>query len=162
WHDDPDYGYVWAPTVHEADWRPYHDGNWVWVSPWGWTWVGDEDWGWAPYHYGTWVHRSYGWGWCPGPAGQYWLAAVVDFVDDDPYVGWVPLAPREVVYPSAIDIGFHSGNWWLDFSIGSAALFYPVGIDRCEARPWRNDFINREVNVYNVTNINNYYGSNFS
>ncbi|HWA83887.1 MAG TPA: DUF6600 domain-containing protein [Fimbriimonadaceae bacterium] len=153
WHDDPDYGYVWAPRVHEAGWRPYHHGHWVWVSPWGWTWVGDEDWGWAPYHYGTWIDEPYGWAWCPGPAVQYWSPAVVDFVDDDPYVGWVPLAPAEVVYPPALNIGFHSGNWWLDFSIGGAGAFFPAGPRYCVARPWDNVFVNREVNVYNVTNV---------
>ena len=30
-------------------------------------------WGWAPYHYGTWVSRPYGWAWCPGPVNQYWV-----------------------------------------------------------------------------------------
>lgn len=153
WHDDPNYGYVWAPRVAEAGWRPYHHGRWVWVSPWGWTWVGDEPWGWAPYHYGTWVDEPYGWAWCPGPAVQYWSPAVVDFVDEDPYVGWAPLAPGEVVYPNSINIGFRTGNWWLNFSIGGAAAYYPAGPRYCEARPWDNVYVNRQVNVYNVTNI---------
>lgn len=156
WHDDSRYGHVWAPRVHEAGWRPYHHGHWVWVSPWGWTWVGDEDWGWAPYHYGTWVDEPYGWAWVPGPAVQYWSPAVVDFVATDPYYGWAPLAPYEVRYPPAIDIGFRSGNWWFNFSIGGAAAFFPAGSSYCEPYAWDNVYSNRTVNVYNVTN--NYYG----
>ncbi|HLK15065.1 MAG TPA: DUF6600 domain-containing protein [Fimbriimonadaceae bacterium] len=159
WHNDPRHGYVWVPRVYETGWRPYHNGHWVWVSPWGWTWVGDEAWGYAPYHYGAWAHESYGWAWCPGPAVQYWSPAVVDYVDNGNYVGWAPLAPGEVVYPAAINIGFRSGNWWLNFSIGGAAAYYPTGPTRCEARPWDNVYANREVNVYNVTNITNIYNS---
>ncbi|MFI5385381.1 MAG: DUF6600 domain-containing protein [Fimbriimonadales bacterium] len=159
WHDDPHYGYVWAPRVREAGWRPYHHGHWVWVSPWGWTWVGNEDWGWAPYHYGTWVDEPYGWAWCPGPAVQYWSPAVVDFADDDGVIAWAPLAPAEVVYPPLIDIGFRSGNWWFNFSIGGSALFFPAGPSFCEARPWSNVFVNRQVNVTNITNITNIYGN---
>jgi len=159
WHNDPHHGYVWAPRVHEAGWRPYHHGRWVWVSPWGWTWVGDEDWGYAPYHYGTWVDESYGWAWCPGPAVQYWSPGVVAYVDNGSYIGWAPLGPGEVRYPAAIDIGFHSGNWWLNFSIGGTAAYYPAGPSYCEARPWDNVYANREVNVYNVTNITNIYNN---
>jgi len=80
-------------------------------------------------------------------------------VDNGNYVGWAPLAPGEVVYPAAINIGFRSGNWWLNFSIGGAAAYYPTGPTRCEARPWDNVYANREVNVYNVTNITNIYNS---
>src|SRR5579871_2920185 len=159
WHDDPQHGYVWAPREREAGWRPYHHGHWVWVSPWGWTWVGNEEWGYAPYHYGTWIHEGYGWAWSPGPAVQYWSPAVVDYVDNGSYISWAPLAPSEVVYPAAIDIGFHSGNWWLNFSIGGAAAYYPSGSTYCEARPWGNVYANREVNNYSVTNITNIYNS---
>src|SRR5262249_35469204 len=79
WHSHPKYGRIWHPRVTRADWRPYHDGHWVWVDPYGWTWVDDEPWGWAPSHYGTWVHESYGWCWAPGPVNQYWSPAVVSF-----------------------------------------------------------------------------------
>ncbi len=159
WHDDPNYGYVWQPTEYEPGWRPYHHGHWVWVSPWGWTWVGDEDWGWAPYHYGTWVDEPYGWCWVPGPAVQYWSPAVVDFVDDDDFVAWAPLSPAEVIYPPLIDIGFRSGNWWFNFSIGGAACFFPTGPTFCAPRPWNNVFCNRQVNIFNTTNITNVFNS---
>jgi len=161
WRDDSSYGHVWVPRVREHNWRPYHDGRWVWVSPWGWTWVGNEDWGYAPYHYGTWVRGSYGWAWVPGPAVQHWSPGVVDFVDDDSYVSWVPLSPREVVYPAAIDIGFHSGDWWLSFSIGQVASYYPSGRDRCEPRPWDNRYTNQQINIYNITNNYNAGANNY-
>ncbi|HTQ09893.1 MAG TPA: DUF6600 domain-containing protein, partial [Fimbriimonadaceae bacterium] len=148
WHHDPHYGYVWAPRVH-AHWRPYHEGHWVWVDPWGWTWVDDEPWGWAPSHYGTWVDEPYGWCWDPGPAVQYWSPAVVDYCDDgaDHLVAWCPLAPAEVVYPAAINIGFHTGNWWLDFSIGGCADYYPVDPYHCRPYAWNNYYCNRDYNA---------------
>ena len=157
WHNDPSNGYVWAPRNQGNGWRPYHNGRWVWVSPWGWTWVGNEDWGYAPYHYGTWMHASYGWAWSPGPRVQYWSPGVVAYVDNGSSIGWAPLGPREVHYPAAINIGFSSGDWSLNFSIGGAAAYYPAGGDYCEARPWNNTYANREVNVYNTTNITNIY-----
>lgn len=153
WHTDPHYGHVWAPREHDRDWRPYHNGRWVWVSPWGWTWVGNEDWGYAPYHYGSWTHRPYGWAWAPGPAVQYWSPGVVSFVDSDVNVGWVPLDPDEVTYPAAINIGFRSGDWSVGFSIGQVASYYPSSRDRCEGRPWDNRYANQQLNVYNVTNV---------
>lgn len=126
WRDDAAYGRVWVPTVSETGWRPYSHGQWTWVQPWGWTWVGAEPWGWAPYHYGTWFHASYGWGWRPGPATQFWSPAVVSFYQTGSSVAWCPLAPREVYYPMAPPrIGFNHGNWSSYFSAGGAATYYP-------------------------------------
>ncbi len=161
WHNDPRHGYVWAPRVHESNWRPYRNGRWVWVSPWGWTWVGDEDWGYAPYHYGTWLHASYGWAWSPGPRVQYWSPGVVAYVDNGSSIGWAPLGPSEVVYPASIGIGFRSGDWSLSFSIGGAAAYYPSSSAYCVARPWDNSYANGQINIYggtSVTNIYNGYG----
>ena len=155
WHDDARYGWVWAPRVTEADWRPYSSGHWTWVEPFGWTWVANESWGWAPYHYGTWVHQPYGWGWVPGPTTQYWSPAVVSFYQSDSRVAWCPLAPAEVRYPSALSIGFRSGNWSLFFSIGSAAVYYPNQNHICEARPWSTGYVNHVTYVNNVTNVTN-------
>ncbi|HLK55329.1 MAG TPA: DUF6600 domain-containing protein, partial [Chthonomonadaceae bacterium] len=81
WRTDPKYGRIWHPHIHEAGWRPYYHGHWVWVDPYGWTWVDNEPWGWAPSHYGTWVDESDGWCWAPGPVNQYWSPAVVDFYE---------------------------------------------------------------------------------
>lgn len=130
WHFEAGYGWVWTPVV-EAGWRPYHRGHWTWVDPFGWTWVSDDPWGWAPYHYGTWAHFGTGWGWCPGPAVQYWSPAAVDFVDDDGYIAWAPLAPTEVRYPT-FSVGFGGPNWWLSFSIGGCAVYEPFATTYCD------------------------------
>ena len=162
WHHDGRYGEVWTPTAVATDWRPYEDGDWTWVSPFGWTWCDYEPWAWAPCHYGTWVHESYGWGWCPGPVTQYWSPAVVDFSYDGLNVAWAPLAPAEVVYPNSLTIGFASGDWSLFFSIGQAGCYFPAGPSYCLARPWANYFVNTEPAIYDPTIINNYYGETVS
>lgn len=145
WRPDPNYGHVWYPKALYPEWRPYHDGHWIWVSPFGWTWVADEPWGWAPYHYGTWVHASLGWGWCPGPRRQYWSPAVVSFSTYNNAVAWCPLAPTEVAYPSPVAAGVGVGGWWLGFSIGAAACYCPAGVDFCIAHPWNNLYVNHSA-----------------
>src|SRR2546423_677362 len=159
WHQDASYGQVWCPRVSDSNWRPYSNGDWVWSDPVGYTWVDNEPWGWAPSHYGTWVHESYGWGWCPGPASQYWSPAVVNFTECQDRVAWAPLAPCDVRYPSALNIGFSNGDWAVNFSIGGVANYYPVNSGYCEARPWGNRYVNETnfVNVTNVYNVNNVY-----
>lgn len=143
WRDDAEYGHVWCPRAQAVDWRPYSHGCWVWVSPFGWTWVSEEPWGWAPYHYGSWIRRPFGWAWVPGPVHQYWSPAVVRFYECDDSIAWVPLAPIEVRYPPTLAIGFHGGNWSLFFSIGGAAVYLSNGHDYCEPRPWSSHYINR-------------------
>jgi hypothetical protein len=110
WVNDPTYGSVWSPTVG-PDWAPYQDGRWVWEDWYGWTWVSYEPWGWAPYHYGRWFYGApYGWCWYPGGFGpQYWSPALVAFFGFGGggvgigfgfgNVGWVALAPFEVMHP---------------------------------------------------------------
>jgi hypothetical protein len=142
WREDPKYGWVWAPRVDSPDWRPYHDGRWVWVDPYGWTWVGDEAWGWAPYHYGTWVDEPYGWAWCPGPVYQYWSPAVVDFSYYGGNVCWAPLCPWEVHYPAAFGLGFWGNNWGFAFSIGAAGCYYPSSFGFCVGFGWNNYWVN--------------------
>ena len=152
WYDEPHYGHVWVPRVHEAGWRPYHHGHWVWEDPFGWTWVADEPWGWAPYHYGTWAHTRHGWGWCPGPEQQYWSPAVVSFSSYDGDIAWAPLSPDEVRYPSRLAVAFSDGDWALQFSIGGCAAYYPGPDHICTARAWETNYINR------ATYVSNYYG----
>ena len=151
WHDDATYGQVWVPAESASSgWRPYNDGHWVWVEPFGWTWVGAEPWGWAPYHYGTWVHAAYGWGWCPGPHIQYWSPAVVDFVGCNGDIAWAPLCPTEVRYPSLLSVGFGGGNWSAFFSIGGCANYGYAGGGYCEPHRWDNVYCNRVTNIINV------------
>jgi hypothetical protein len=113
WRDVPQYGQVWVPRRVEAGWAPYREGHWVWLDPWGWSWVDDEPWGFAPFHYGRWAQIDDQWAWVPGefaPQPVY-APALVAFVGDPgggvwqapdvgPAVGWFPLAPGEVYWPS--------------------------------------------------------------
>ena len=161
WHDDSQDGWVWCPRVSNNEWRPYHDGQWTWVNPFGWTWVSTEAWGWAPYHYGTWVSKPYGWAWCPGPVNQYWSPAVVHFSECNGQIGWCPLAPGEVRYPASTGFGFRHGNWSDYFSICGAAVYYPTSYGYCDPRVYNTVYVNRVTYVTNVTNIN-VYGSNAS
>lgn len=160
WRDDSEYGWVWCPRVSSPEWRPYHDGHWTWVNPFGWTWVSSEAWGWAPYHYGTWVSKPYGWAWCPGPVNQYWSPAVVHFSECGGQIGWCALAPGEVHYPATIGFGFRSGNWATYFSIGGAAVYYPNAYGYCVPRVYDTRYVNRVTYVTKVTNVTNIYNGN--
>lgn len=159
WRNDSEDGWVWCPRVSSADWRPYHDGQWTWVNPFGWTWVSNESWGWAPYHYGTWVSRPYGWAWCPGPVNQYWSPAVVHFSECEGQIAWCPLAPSEVRYPSSIGFGFRRGDWSTYFSIGGAAVYYPTTYGYCSPRVYDTRYVNRVTYINNVTNVTNVYNA---
>jgi len=114
WRNTPDYGWVWTPRV-SAGWVPYRDGHWAWVEPWGWTWVDDSPWGFAPFHYGRWAFFNNSWIWAPGAVAErvYYAPALVAFVGGGGFsvgvsigggggglVGWFPLGPKEVYYPS--------------------------------------------------------------
>jgi hypothetical protein len=105
WEETPDWGYAWFPTVG-ADWAPYSQGYWVWISPWGWTWVDDEPWGYAPFHYGRWGYRGHRWCWVPGPRGvrPVYSPALVAWVGGPGVgasvsagarIGWLPLGPGD-------------------------------------------------------------------
>jgi hypothetical protein len=113
WENHPEYGRVWIPVNVVSGWAPYRYGHWAWVRPWGWTWVDDAAWGFAPFHYGRWFWWGNRWCWSPGayvarpvyaPALVAWVGgpsvSVSVTVGSAPLVGWVPLAPREVYYPT--------------------------------------------------------------
>jgi hypothetical protein len=106
-------GGVWYPKALPADWAPYRFGRWRWIAPWGWTWVDDEPWGFAPSHYGRWSDIGHRWGWVPGSyaAQPLYAPAFVAFLGTPgvglsfadasaPGIGWFPLAPGEVYWPS--------------------------------------------------------------
>ncbi len=137
WVNVPQYGYVWQPAVAPG-WAPYRVGRWVWLDWYGWTWVSGDPWGWAPYHYGRWFYEpAFGWCWYPGALGirHYWSPALVAFFGFGGggvgfgfgNVGWVPLAPYEVLHP-----------WWGRGFYGGPG------------------YINRSVNIVNVNVTNSY------
>jgi hypothetical protein len=112
WDRHPEYGAVWYPSVVVAGWAPYRYGQWVHSRRYGWTWVDDAPWGFAPFHYGRWVSYGGRWAWAPGqyvarpvyaPALVAWFGGPnvsVGINIGGPAVGWVPLSPREIYYPS--------------------------------------------------------------
>ena len=151
WRNDDDYGQVWCPRV-TSTWRPYSEGRWVWVHPFGWTWVSSEPWGWAPYHYGTWVSRPWGWGWVPGPVTQCWSPAVVHFYQCNTGIAWVPLCPNEVYYPRARPYFNRMGH---NFSVLHAGVYYPVNNQTCSARPYNNTYINNTTYIDASTHYGN-------
>ncbi|MDB5958887.1 MAG: hypothetical protein JWP59_181, partial [Massilia sp.] len=116
WRDDAEYGALWLPTTVGADWAPYRDGSWTWISPWGWTWVDNAPWGYAPFHYGRWVQVNQRWAWAPGRRAErpVWAPALVGWVGGSnwnlnfnsggrrtlPATGWYPLSPRDAFVPN--------------------------------------------------------------
>ena len=116
WDSTPDYGQVWYPDEVPADWAPYRYGYWKWIAPWGWTWIDDQPWGFAPAHYGRWALIDERWAWVPGgwATHPFYAPAVVAFLGtpavglsyaegNGPAIGWFPLAPNEVYWPSYTD-----------------------------------------------------------
>ncbi len=90
WIEYSRYGWCWVPYDTYPNWRPYHDGGWIYTE-FGWTWVTDEPWGWATYHYGRWIFDPFhGWIWVPGAV---WAPAWVAWHAGDEWVGWAPLPP---------------------------------------------------------------------
>jgi hypothetical protein len=91
WINNPDYGYVWMPSV-APDFTPYgSNGHWVYTDE-GWTWDSDYPWGWAAFHYGRWFFEDgYGWMWIPG---NEWAPAWVTWRQSPDYYGWAPLGPQ--------------------------------------------------------------------
>ncbi len=153
WSQSAQYGAVWYPQV-SSGWAPYREGHWSYVAPWGYTWVDNASWGFAPFHYGRWIDQDNRWGWVP--AGDYsggdygpsyrpvYAPALVSFFGGvaagitinalaSGSVGWVPLAPNEPYYPP-----------------------YRASQDYIR----RINVVNvRNVDVNNITNVNNYYGN---
>ena len=103
WSRHSAYGNVWYPSNVYAGWAPYQDGQWIWLDPWGWTWVDDQPWGFAPSHYGRWVWVDGRWGWLPGSrtSRSIYAPALVAFIEDIAgAIGWFPLGPGDIYYPS--------------------------------------------------------------
>lgn len=94
WHEDPNYGTVWAPSqaVVGADFSPYLTaGQWSYTNE-GYYWNSHYQWGWLPFHYGRWAWSSAGgWIWIPGTR---YAPAWVDWRYGNGYIGWGPMLPR--------------------------------------------------------------------
>jgi len=100
WVNVHEYGYVWTPRTYiSGGWSPYRHGRWIWRYG-DYIWLPYEPWGWAPYHYGRWAFtHGIGWFWVPPPRGSvFWGPGYVGWSRTGNYVGWVPLAPREIYY----------------------------------------------------------------
>jgi len=145
WIDDPQYGYVWAPTVQDG-FRPYYsNGHWV-MTEYGNMWVSGYDWGWAPFHYGRWTFDNYyGWIWIPDTE---WGPAWVSWRTGPEYYGWAPLGPG-----ISVDISFNNyyppDNWW---------VFIPPAY--IHHHHWHDHHYGYNYNttiIHNTTIVNNYY-----
>ncbi|MGH7097077.1 MAG: DUF6600 domain-containing protein [Stellaceae bacterium] len=113
WESSAEYGPVWYPLGLPANWAPYRYGHWQRIAPWGWAWIDDQPWGFAPSHYGRWAMIDKRWAWVPGEfvAHPAYAPAAVAFLGTPgvglsvadssvPAIGWFPLAPGEVYWPS--------------------------------------------------------------
>ena len=119
WVYQPEFGYVWAPRGVGADWRPYYNGRWTWLSMAGWSWIPYEPWGWAPFHYGRW-HWGYNMGWYWIPMNM-WGPAWVNWWWDDYYFGWAPMSYWG--YPGIIIDNMYYGRGWRgDYPVNSRAV----------------------------------------
>ena len=132
---------IWVPysNYEVEDWNPYVNGRWVW-SPYGWEWVSDYHWGYGPYHYGRWWHsRDYGWCWSPG---YRWGPSWVNWCENDGYIGWHPISPRE---------HHHENGNWNEGNTGNTSQ-HPISIDPRWVFVKRQDFT-REVNSSTIESI---------
>jgi hypothetical protein len=92
------YGNVWIPRDVRSQWRPYHNGRWVWIATCGWTWLPHEPWGWVTYHFGRWHWRvGLGWYWIPTTV---WGPGWVSWYWGNDYCGWAPMSYYG--YPGAV------------------------------------------------------------
>ncbi|MBI5102488.1 MAG: FecR domain-containing protein [Nitrospirae bacterium] len=138
WVLEPEYGYVWAPTVSAgAGWAPYRDGRWIWRGG-DYVWVGFEPWGWAPYHFGRWGFSiSIGWFWVPPVTREvYWSPGYVGWVRTADYVGWVPLAPGETYYGRG-----HYGRHSMDIT--------NITVSQVNINVYKNVTVNNGVTIVN-------------
>ncbi len=147
WNETPNDGPVWYPQA-APDYVPYRSGRWAYTQPWGWTWVDEAPWGFAPFHYGRWVEVDNRWGWAPITPGipvyapPVYAPALVDFFA----IGAAGLAVGIAAGLAVGSIGWAPLGWGAPF------------------RPWFNASPTyfRNVNVNNVTNINNITVNNFN
>jgi hypothetical protein len=130
WINLQPYGWVWKPGHVDADWRPYYNGSWTWLSLGGWTWVPYEPWGWAPFHYGRWGWGpSFGWYWIPA---SMWGPAWVDWWWGYDYWGWAPLSFWG--YPAVIIDGVFYGHGYGHYYPYNSRALTVIHKDQLRAR----------------------------
>jgi FecR protein len=105
WRHEPQYGYVWYPTV-AVSWRPYYHGRWTTLRPWGWVWVGNDPWAWPTHHYGRWGFSAGAWFWIPG---RTWGPAWVSWAYTPGYVSWCPLGWNNRPLFSIVNVNVYRG-----------------------------------------------------
>jgi hypothetical protein len=100
--------WFWRPTTVVASWSPFTVGRWTdWYGDQ--TWIPAEPFGYVTHHYGNWVYVRNYWYWAPPvvsvrvglpllDVGFFWYPGRVSWIHSGTYVGWVPLAPREMYY----------------------------------------------------------------
>lgn len=99
--------WFWRPRV-VVGWSPFTVGRWTdWYGDQ--TWIPAEPFGYVTHHYGNWVYVRNSWYWAPPVVsvrvglpllniGFFWYPGRVSWIHRGAYVGWVPLAPREMYY----------------------------------------------------------------
>jgi hypothetical protein len=123
WVDNPNYGYVWVPSV-SLGFIPYgSNGYWVFTNV-GWTWVSNYPWGWAPFHYGRWFFDPhYGWTWVPG---YEWGPGWVTWRVSDAYYGWAPIGPGisiSIAYSSGYQLPYNRWTFVRDRDFGRRNIY---------------------------------------
>ncbi|MCX7044520.1 MAG: hypothetical protein NTX50_03405, partial [Candidatus Sumerlaeota bacterium] len=164
----------WRPVRVEADWAPFTVGRW---TEWGGdqTWVPAESFGYMTHHYGNWVMVERRWYWAPPVArvqvglpfldiGFSWCPGRVSWIHSEGYVGWVPLAPREIYYSHHRWGGHHSEiiniNINININIGHHAYLDHAVIVHRDHFYGVNNYRNVHVtNINHTTIINNYHAA---
>lgn len=169
------YYWAWQPRYVAAGWSPYSTGLWYdWHD--GPVWVDQNPWGWVTHHHGHWLHKHGAWMWTPYVHGSYapgvnvvgfnisfgrgfrpyWHPGRVRWIAHSGYIGWLPLAPREIYYgyrrwgPRSIVV---QGGIGFSIHINLAQHRY---VDHAVVIPRRHFYQRRgRTNNYNTVKIKN-------
>ena len=152
WGQDQSYGQVWYPQV-AADWAPYRNGHWAYVSPWGWTWIDDAPWGFTPFHYWRWVQVT-------KPAMQEVRAEIIKDLDQRTYnVFFVPEAQGHPSIPAQDFVARYGVKSALGFggilpsgNLFAVIMFTRVAIPLSTAQMFRTLALNVKLNILPFAN----------
>jgi len=165
--------WLWQPTTVAVGWRPFSVGRWT--DYYGdQCWVPAEPFGYTTHHYGNWVHVSNSWYWAPPVVGVrvglplldvgfYWYPGRVSWIHRGAYVGWVPLAPREMYYSHRYWGGPYAGVVTnaniaqININIGNYAYANQAVVVNQDSFYSVNNYSNVQVtNINNTTIVNDY------